>query len=71
MGHCFQGRSHEHPRDCINWGSLKLAVEAARASNMALISFAKLDKAVVIGPVEGRFQRNHYRDGRPRRTGAF
>lgn len=36
-----------------------LAVEAARASNMTLISFAKLDKAVVIGPVEGRFQRNH------------
>ena len=36
-----------------------LAVETARASNMTLISFAKPDKAVVIGPVEGRFQRNH------------
>ena len=36
-----------------------LAVETARASNMTLISFAKPDKAVVIGPVAGRFERNH------------
>ena len=36
-----------------------LAVKTARASNMTLVSFAKSNRAVVIGPVEGRIQRNH------------
>ena len=36
-----------------------LAVETARASNMTLITFVKGDKAVIIGPVEGRFHRKH------------
>ena len=36
-----------------------LAAETARASNMTLISFVKGNKAVIIGPVEGRFQRKH------------
>ena len=36
-----------------------LAVETARASNMTLITFVKEDKAVIIGPVEGRFHRKH------------
>ena len=36
-----------------------LAVETARSSNMTLITFVKGDKAVIIGPVEGRFHRKH------------
>lgn len=36
-----------------------LAVETARASNMTLITFVKGDKAVIIGPIEGRFHRKH------------
>ena len=36
-----------------------LAVETARASNMTLITFVKEDKAVIIGPIEGRFHRKH------------
>lgn len=36
-----------------------LAIETARASNMTLITFVKEDKAVIIGPVEGRFHRKH------------
>ena len=36
-----------------------LAAKSARSSNMTLVSFAKGGKAVVIGPVEGRIQRNH------------
>jgi FdhD protein len=36
-----------------------LAVKTARASNMTLVSFVKTDRAVVIGPVEGRIKRNH------------
>ena len=36
-----------------------LAAKSARTSNMTLVSFAKGRKAVVIGPVEGRIQRNH------------
>ena len=36
-----------------------LAAETARASNMTLVSFAKSNRAVLIGPVEGRIERNH------------
>jgi len=36
-----------------------LAVKTARSSNMTLVSFAKAGRAVVIGPLEGRIQRNH------------
>jgi len=36
-----------------------LAVETARASNMTLITFVKGEKAIIIGPVEGRFHRKH------------
>ncbi len=36
-----------------------LAIKTARSSNMTLVSFAKGGRAVVIGPVEGRIQRNH------------
>jgi FdhD protein len=36
-----------------------LAIETARASNMTLITFVKGEKAIIIGPVEGRFHRKH------------
>ena len=36
-----------------------LAIKTARSSNMTLVSFAKAGRAVVIGPVQGRIQRNH------------
>jgi FdhD protein len=36
-----------------------LAIGTARSSNMTLVSFAKAGRAVVIGPVQGRIQRNH------------
>ena len=36
-----------------------LAIKTARSSNMTLVSFAKAGRAVVIGPVDGRLQRNH------------
>ncbi len=36
-----------------------LAAKTARSSNMTLVSFAKGDRAVVIGPVDDRIQRNH------------
>lgn len=36
-----------------------LAVDAARWANITLVSFVRDGKAVVIGPVEGRFERKH------------
>lgn len=36
-----------------------LAAETARLCNMTLLSFVKGGKAVVIGPVDGRFKRKH------------
>jgi formate dehydrogenase assembly factor FdhD len=36
-----------------------LAIDTARASGITLVSFVKDDKAIVIGPVEGRFHRKH------------
>ena len=36
-----------------------LAAATARAANITLISFVRDGKAVVIGPVEGRFERKH------------
>jgi len=36
-----------------------LAAETARVANITLISFVRDGKAVVIGPVDGRFQRKH------------
>jgi len=36
-----------------------LAAETARMANITLISFVRDGKAVVIGPVDGRFQRKH------------
>lgn len=36
-----------------------LAVDAARWANMTLVSFVRDGKAVVIGPVDGRFERKH------------
>ena len=36
-----------------------LAIEAARWTNITLVSFVRDGKAVVIGPVDGRFERKH------------
>ena len=36
-----------------------LAAKTARSSDITLVSFAKNDRAVVIGRIEGRIQRNH------------
>ena len=36
-----------------------LAAQTARSCNITLISFVKGNKAVVIGPVDGRFKRKH------------
>jgi len=36
-----------------------LAVDAARSTNITLVSFVRDGKAVVIGPVDGRFERKH------------
>jgi FdhD protein len=36
-----------------------LAADAARWANITLVSFVRDGKAVVIGPVDGRFERKH------------